>query len=373
MIRKQRGVALITILIVIAFVSAIATSISQNYTLSTRRTENVLFTDQAFLYVLSAEQMASTLLVEMFKANEEKIHLGQQWAQPFMFPLESAGDSTNMLQIELTDGQSCFNLNSMLHDPAPQQDENGKNNDNSDNQNCGGLTCAGSSSNSISPLKATGGQKVFARILEQVLISRETSMNVNVNDLAAAVRDWVDTDTQVTLTNTPSSNGAEDYEYTGYPIPYRTSNGSFSSKTELRLIKGFNKDVYDAISPYVCVIPDDGTGGAGSDAIGINVNTIPSNQPELLMALYDGLSLSAAQEILNDPRRTQDGLDQAALNSLLGQAKESQDAQGRVQFTTEYFILNGSAQIEGRQSTIVAILRKNGDKFSVINRHFGEL
>ncbi len=381
--RGQRGVALITILIVVAFVSAIATSISKNFTLNKRRTENVLFTDQAFLYVLSAEQLASSMLVELFKASGDKIHLGQEWAQPFMFPLESAGDSTNMLEINLVDAQSCFNLNSILHNPAPANPPNNQPGNPSDpergdenpgtNPVSGGLTqVSDGTSPTLSPLKASAGQVVFSRLIQQVMTSKGIDITVNPNDLAAAVRDWVDPDTQVTLSNEPPSNGAEDYEYTGYPIPYRAANGSFASKSELRLIKGFSKEIYDAIAPYVCVIPDDGAGGAGADIVGININTIPSGHAELLLALYDDLSLSQAQEILNDPRRNQDGLDQSALNSLLGSARQIEQAQGRVQFTTEYFILNGSATIEGRSSKIVATLKKNGDRFSVVNRHFGE-
>ena len=85
---------------------------------------------------------------------------------------------------------------------------------------------------------------------------------------AAAIRDWIDPNIDVTGTD-----GAEDDFYTGQTPAYRAANGPMVSPTELLLVKGFRVadegglDDYDILLPHITTLP---TGSA------INVNTASS-------------------------------------------------------------------------------------------------
>lgn len=85
---------------------------------------------------------------------------------------------------------------------------------------------------------------------------------------AAAIRDWIDRDIDVT-----GADGAEDDFYTGQTPAYRAANGPMVSPTELLLVKGFRVtdegglDDYDVLLPHITTVR---TGTA------INVNTASS-------------------------------------------------------------------------------------------------
>jgi general secretion pathway protein K len=353
---KQQGVALITVLVVVALMSVIVTQISSGHILNSRRTQNTIFTDQAFLYVLSAEELAAQMLNLFQQTNQNKpIKLSDPWTEPFMFPLDNG-----MIEGTIKDGQACFNLNSVsvnTHNP-PQQN----NPPNQGNNTSGGLNPVNGSNPQLLLRKPITGEQLFARLIELVSLGSDilAQHNVRPEELAAAVRDWIDAD------NTFSGNvDTEEYFYSGRPIGYRNANQMFASITELRLVRGFSQPVYDLIKPYVCVIP-------GEESGKININTIDAGQPELLEMLYKDMSKSAASAILTNPMRRTDGLTQQSLDQLVGNSKIEDFARDRISFDTSYFVLEASAQLDGRYSNIVSIFSKRNGQFKVLHRHFGE-
>ncbi len=91
-------------------------------------------------------------------------------------------------------------------------------------------------------------------------------------ELARNLIDWVDED------GTRLIGGPEDAYYQDQIPPYRAANRPLLSVDELALIEGFDRELVDALRPYVGVHPL-----AGGD--GINPNTAPSY---VLAALYHG-------------------------------------------------------------------------------------
>ncbi len=118
----------------------------------------------------------------------------------------------------------------------------------------------------------------YSRLLERLGLDSDL--------LVDTLSDWMDADEE------PRTYGAEgaDY-YSVLPRPYKPKNGYPDTKEELLLVKGYNKDVYKTISPYITVYTD----GL------ININTAPK---EVLMSLADEVTEELAGELIDYRKET---------------------------------------------------------------------
>ena len=196
---RQRGVAIITALLIVAIATTVSVTISTRLQLDVRRTGNIIAGDQAYLYTLAAESWSQRILKDDREENEID-HLGENWAIELP-PLPVEG---GYIKGKLNDLQSCFNLNSVL----------------------------GGADNKVASTR-------LDRLLSNLGIDKGGTQ---------AIIDWLDDDLQTTI-----PDGAEDVYYMNLERPYRTANTPILSISELRLIKGFEKpEVYDTLLPHVC-------------------------------------------------------------------------------------------------------------------------
>jgi general secretion pathway protein K len=105
-----------------------------------------------------------------------------------------------------------------------------------------------------------------------------TGINANIQD---AILDWMDKDSQA------RSAGAEDDYYENLTAGYRAANQPLQSVRELLLIKGFTPDMVNKLGMVATALPR---------ATAININTASA---EMLAALFNGMSLSEAKEIVS--------------------------------------------------------------------------
>ena len=237
---RQRGVAIITALLIVAIAATVSISISTRLQLDVRRTGNMIASDQAYLYALAAESWSRRILEQDRKENEID-HLGENWAIELP-PIPVDGGH---IQGKLTDMQSCFNLNTLLTDSADQ------------------------------PLARTRLERLLG--------------NLSIDQTyAQGIIDWLDSDLQTTI-----PDGAEDVYYMNLERPYRTGNDALLSTSELRLIRGFDDpDVYNLLLPHVCAF--------GVEAA-ININTASE---EVLRSLADDLSANDVTQIIEHRAET---------------------------------------------------------------------
>ena len=232
--RQQRGVAIITALLIVAIATTVSATISTRLQLDVRRTANLIAGDQAYLYTLAAESWSRRIL-KQDREDSNIDHLGEDWAI-VLPPLPVEG---GYIQGRLTDLQACFNLNTLRN--------------------------------------ASGDSAVVRNRFERLLGNLEIKRGN-----AQAVIDWLDGDLQTTI-----PEGAEDVFYMNLERPYRTANTAMISISELRLIKGFeDTQVYDLLLPHVCAF------GVSAP---ININTASA---EVLRSLGDGISESDAEKII---------------------------------------------------------------------------
>jgi general secretion pathway protein K len=231
---RQRGVALITALLVVSLVTVIAVAMATRQHIDVRLTENLLHGEQAYAYALAAESWARVILRrDETQSNHDS--LDEDWATALP-PLAVEGGQVSG---KIEDLQGRFNINNL----AMQE---GKINE--------------------------ADVAYFRRLLE--ILKLEPS-------LTDALLDWIDADINVRF-----PNGAEDENYLLGSIPYRTANRPLASTSELRLVAGFDQNAVQLLEPYVTALPQ---------RTRINVNTA---SPVVLLALHEDLTPSDVEGLI---------------------------------------------------------------------------
>lgn len=237
--RAQRGVALITAVMIVAIAAAVAAKIAFAHQIWFRQMENVGDRGATDLLRRGALHWASVALLEDAAQNSID-HLGEPWAQGLpTLPVDGGA-----IHVSVEDAQGRFNLNNLLQN-------NGQ--------------------------PSTADFQVFQRLLVTLKLDPL---------LANALLDWMDADSNVT-----SPGGAEDVDYLALKTPYRAANQPLTSVDELRLVRGFDAKTMQVLLPYVTVLPP----GVRTT---INVNTA---SPVLLAALTN-LDLAWAERVAENRR-----------------------------------------------------------------------
>ncbi|MDX2236449.1 MAG: type II secretion system minor pseudopilin GspK [Hyphomonadaceae bacterium] len=247
---RDRGAALVTVLVMVAIIAALAIVVVDAAGFALQRARNLAAMDQTRWYLRGAEAYAAARIETLLAAAPDGARLDEaQWqGKPFVFPLDDGA-----MTITLWDAGNCFNLNSLV---AAQEG--------------GGAYFA-----------SAQGQVLFARLLDLV-----GARGARDGALAAAAADWIDSDSE------PGVGGAEDSAYAAAGLAYRTANTLIGDVSELRRVRGMTAEIAAALAPFVCVRPT-----ASPNAL--NVNTLRADQaPLLAMTLSQDTSVARAAEIL---------------------------------------------------------------------------
>lgn len=345
--KKQQGVALITVMLIVAMCVVVASQMTGRLQMQMQRSTNISFNQQAYWYAMGAEAFTKRVLIASFQADEKVTHLGQAWAQgETTYPVDF-GEITG----EIIDLHSCLNLNA-LRAPLTQSqsatDDDSEENDSNNTSNSGLRSAA---------------DKVLARQALEILIMNLQLDGVSqfeAESMADALTDWLDENSLIS-----SAGGAEDSDYSSREFPYLAANNYLASVNELRIIEHFTPAVIDALKPYVCVLP-------ATDKHLININTISADQPELLQALLDS-TLEEAQQILS--ARGEEGFADIAefynLPEVLA-IKNIDDKKEQFVVDSEYFKLRASASFNNSFFTFNSVMQVTQNKYiDVISRTIG--
>jgi general secretion pathway protein K len=324
---KQQGVALVTVLLIVALAAILATEMTARLQLQMQRATNITFNQQAYWYAMGAEAFAKRVLITTFDETPNTTNLGQIWAEgETTYPVDY-GQITG----EIIDSQSCLNLNALR---------------------------VTATKNSLAEQK-----KVPARIvLEELIIGLniEGIGHFEAESMADALTDWLDDDTVIS-----SAGGAEDNDYASLEFPYLPANHFLASVEELRIVAHFTLPVIDALKPYVCVLP-------ATDLYKININTISTDNAKLLQALLKS-TLDQANQILS--ARGEDGFKN--LNDFfslpeMSSIKLSDEIKDQFVVDSEYFTLKSTASFNGSYFALKSMMKvANNKNITVISRTIG--
>ncbi|HHB92524.1 MAG TPA: general secretion pathway protein GspK [Thioploca sp.] len=195
---RQHGVALITVMLIVALATIMAVAMMTRQQLDIYRTANLINNDQAYLYALGGESWIKRILLRDGKKVD---NLQDTWATAIP-ALPIPGGYITAQTIDL---QGRFNLNNLLQDDG----------------------------------------KISSKdiiILERLLTILELPIS-----LAQIIVDWID------INEEPLINGAEDNVYLMKNPAYRTANRFLFDPSELRLLVGIEE--YYKLLPYISTLP----------------------------------------------------------------------------------------------------------------------
>ena len=231
--RRQRGVALITVLLVVALATVAAVHMTTRDQLDQRRTGNRLALQQAHELALGGERWAVAVLAEDLREGDDPLidSRDQDWARVLPpIPVEGGQVAGRM-----DDLQGRFNINTLVR---------------------------GETINAVALER-------FERLLQVLELDPQ---------IGQAVVDWLDTDSDTTF---PA--GAEDDYYAALDTPHLAANRPLAVASELRMVRGFDDGAWRRLAPHVTALP------AFDTAININTAT-----PAVLQAVVPGLDAAAA-------------------------------------------------------------------------------
>ncbi|MCH8492608.1 MAG: type II secretion system minor pseudopilin GspK [Idiomarina sp.] len=295
--QKQQGFAIITVLLVVAIIVVLAMQMSSRLRIQVARIASSDYAEQAYWHWLSAEALVRQVLLTELEESEGRTHLEQNWAlQQGPFPVRGGA-----IGGRIQDLHSCFNLNSLYTDDI------------------------------------TNARFVLAVEQYQALLQVLEIDEFQAERLTATLIDWLDKNSEL-----HNSFGAEDADYESLPQPYQAGNNLLSHISELRQIAGYNQTVYEALAPYVCVIP-------AVTEWRLNLNTVAENKPQIVTAFFRGqLDMNAAQSLLN--ARPSDGFEdveairqQGEIQNLLSAGTTLSELE-QLTVASEYFQLQAQVQ-----------------------------
>ncbi len=200
--RRQSGVAAITAVLIVAVAASAATVMLAQQSAMLDQAMMVASRAQADQYAQAGLDWARGVLAQDAATAGTHDSLEEGWAQPMAgLPVERA-----VVAGDITDEQGKFNLNNLV----------------------------------VANQRSDGDVEIFKRLL--------TSLDLSP-DLAYAVVDWIDADSELT-----SGAGAEDNYYLALPRPYRAANQPMAQVEELYRVKGFDAKAVAKLLPYVTAL-----------------------------------------------------------------------------------------------------------------------
>ncbi len=113
---RERGAALLTVLLLIAIIAVLAGAALERLRLTTRLAGNALAGEQARGFARAAEALATSRITTMLGDAPDRVTLAGGWSgRPFGLPLPGGG----LAVARVRDGGNCFNLNGLVSRLAP--------------------------------------------------------------------------------------------------------------------------------------------------------------------------------------------------------------------------------------------------------------
>lgn len=233
-LQNNRGVALITALLIMALIATLTYTLKWNNALDLRRTVVMLNRDQAVQVAIGAESWIQSILRQDLEDSDTD-HLGEIWASDLPGLPIDGGEVLGAIE----DLQGRFNVNNLIGDDGD-----------------------------VDP----AALEQFQRLLLALGLDPR---------FAAITGDWIDSNQ-----DTQFPDGAEDSIYTGITPPYRAANQLLSSVSELAAIEGMDKATLDTLLPHIVALP-------GHTEVNVNTATAA-----VLQSLDERITVADAERLL---------------------------------------------------------------------------
>ncbi|MGH9390091.1 MAG: type II secretion system minor pseudopilin GspK, partial [Vicinamibacteria bacterium] len=258
--RSERGVALLLVLMVLVLLAALVVDFSYSTRLEVRSAGFVRDETRARFLAASGYSIGVTLLyadrARDSGSNPSQAPAGtggedspsgdglsEEWARLAGIRLPIGEEGTVELRIEDESGK--LNLNGLVKRDGTVNDE-----------------------------LRLQFEHLFTEAIAR-LLAEDPDKDYVIEDIVEGIVDWIDANEE---------GQAGGFESDGYE-DYSPKNAPMDSPSELRLVRGMDDRLYDAVAPYVTVYPYWGKGS-------VNVNTAPE---ALLRSLFAGTNPASAE------------------------------------------------------------------------------
>ena len=294
---KTKGVVLISVLLTVLLLSSIAVVIGNNYFVSFKRAQYLEFQTVSLNIFSSIESLALKKIDNELRFNS-KFHAKNNalFTNDFIFETQKG-----LVSGKIIDSSNCFNINALVS----------RNN------------------NTYKPNKEN------IAIFERLLSLSEIENNL-IDEAIDQIIDWIDAD------DNPRAFGLEDYYYSGplnNPKEY-TSARIFYNIQEIKSLPAIRDIGWQVFEKYFCALPH--------NDLSININTITENKSLLLSSLFENLTYSDAEYVIDNI--PEDGIKNLNELSNLFPSYKLEKSQNYLNFSSSHFELVTSLSYESYYS-----------------------
>jgi len=313
-ILRQRGAALLIVLLLVATLSFIVMSIADRMSLASSRSANTRVRAELLWRLVGAETLVKSAIEAAVRSKGFRFVLENTFfTKTSEIPMDGGG-----ALIRFKDATACFNVNVFARSQSAQS---------------GGAPEAQLAE--------------FVRLID--------ALNLEGDDpkrLAAVIADWIDPD------DFQTPQGAEDDYYSGLPAPYRTGGGAIADVSELRAVADIDSAAFQRLRPFLCALPQ--TGPAP-----LNINMLTKEDAPILAALAgDGVALAAAEAAIeNRPAGGYASPEQFWSDGAFAGKNISEEARGRVSMRSQYIEAEAAIRHHDQRMTVHLLLEvsENGE------------
>ena len=247
---KDKGVVLISILLIVLLLSSVAVLFGNKYFLSLKRAQYIEFQTLSLNIFRNMESLAQDKIEKELRFNSNKLTKDNPIInEPMVFNLNGAD-----VLGKISDYGNCFNINSIV-----------KLND----------------SNYVENKNAVAA-------FRKILSLNEIDNNI-IEEVIDQTIDWIDKDTN------PRAYGLEDYYYSGPLHSPREYTGMrlLVSIEELKSIPAVKQIDWNIFKNHFCAIPI-------LNELSLNINTLDLEDAYLLSSIFSNLTIKDAEYILDN-------------------------------------------------------------------------
>lgn len=360
--KKQQGIALITAMVTVSIIVSLAAMVMYRQQIQIRLSSNIRHLEQAYQYAYGMEDWAGTILLRSFDDHPEYDSLLDDWynnGDSLILPIDGG-----VMQGRLIDLQSRINVNSVNR---PFVETTLKKEPQENGQTFNARLAEQKKIDEFQDV-ATITRRRLTRLMQIVDPDQEMGPPENFVDI---LKDWIDADEfngNPAASDEGTGNGAESPYYQSQEPAYFSANTEMVSTTEIRLLKDMQEKVYEKIKDHVNTLPIKKNNQPIDTKI--NINTAST---EVLQAI--GFTPEEIENIENYRKNDAFTSFENFKTELPIEFSSADDPNNGVNpndidVKSNYFLLEGSVEINNARLFINSVLERKDKKVSVIMRDF---
>ena len=309
MYSKDKGVVLISILLIVLLLSSVAVLFGNKYLLSLKRAQYIEFQTLSLNIFRNIESLAQDKIEKELRFNSKKLTKDNPIInEPIVFNINGAE-----IIGKISDYGNCFNINSIVSLNDDDYIEN----------------------------------KKTSAAFKKILSFNEIDNNI-IEEVIDQIIDWIDKDAN------PRAYGLEDYYYSGPLHSPREYTGMrlMVSIEELKSIPAVKQIDWNIFKNHFCAIPK-------LNDLSLNINTLDLEDAYLLSSIFSNLTIKDAEYILDNIPKS--GFDD--LNNFVSSFPDLdlKDVHGNIIFKSNIFELNSEINFNEFVSSSKSIIIFEGN------------